>query len=131
MHLPTSQLGICVLCLRHAHEMTARFCPNCGRDRRAVRRCERCGIRIRAAYVAFRSCLCEPCVQVVSRSLRAVADAHDATHELARKPEVSPTKLVERVYGNDAQRAFAERIAWEQVMRELELFARRDIDVCR
>jgi hypothetical protein len=131
MHLPTSQLGICAFCLQHAHEMTARFCPNCGRDRRALRRCERCGIRIRAAYVAYRSCLCEPCVQVVIRSLHAVEMARQMSQELARKPEPFPTTIVDQVYGSVSQRAVAEKIAWAQVLRELELSSRRDLEVCR
>src|SRR5689334_3930775 len=131
MHLPTSQLGICAFCLQHAHEMTARFCPNCGRDRRSVRRCQRCGIRIRAAYVAYRSCLCEPCVDVVIRSLQAVARARYMSREPARQPQPSPTTIVDQVYGTVSQRAVAEKIAWAQVLRELELFSRREIDVCR
>src|SRR5205807_1038165 len=98
---------------------------------RSVRRCERCGIRIRAAYVAYRSCLCEPCVQVVIRSLQAVARAHQMSREPARKPEPFPTTFIDQVYGSVSQRAVAEKIAWAQVLRELELFSRRDLDVCR
>ena len=127
MVLPTTCAGVCARCIKNKQMTRERFCTSCGRDHRRPRRCSRCGVQIRPAYVKYFCCLCDRCAPEIRKMIRITRDEIERQQQQQEEPPMQVSeadRLREARIDAAAQetqhlRMLQERRAWEAIMGEL------------